>query len=325
MDNEDKTILWIDLTESGGATLLPSVIGGQCFIHQIRDPKQISSEIHAVNPNLACFEYDYPDHNGLAALSETKRQYPALPILLITTYHSEALAVWALRARVWDYIVKPYSLEDVLRTLELLSKARRRQSRKPRKVIAPIKDALRAPPFSRLTGKEKAILRTKCYIERHLGEKIQQASLAKQCGMSLSHFSRAFRQICGVGFSEFLLRTRIEKALHRLADQNSQITNICYEVGFRDVSYFGRIFRRYVGMSPSEYKNAQKELLDSGISDRVDKTKFDTRLDSIELTAQQKPNGLSIAVSEPSRRQPALIANSFGGSPLWLMGKGTLN
>src|SRR5215208_6229790 len=212
MDGEDGVILWVDLTESGGATLLSGVVDAQCSIHHIRDIEQIGSAIRVIKPSLLCFEYDYPDNDGLVALSETKRDYPALPILLITDYHSEALAVWALRARVWDYIVKPYSIEDVLRTLRLLSKVCQQQSFKPRKVIEPVKDSLSAPSCSRLTGKARAVLGAKAYIEGHLDEKIKQANLAKQCGMSPSQYQGAQKQWSRVNRTDQYDRHKLDSA-----------------------------------------------------------------------------------------------------------------
>jgi two-component system response regulator YesN len=100
VEGKDNVILWVDLTEAGGAPISPGVLAPHANIHYIRDPGQIGSAIRAVKPSLICFEYDYPDSNGLTALCQTKRDYAALPIVLITTYHSESLAVWALRARV---------------------------------------------------------------------------------------------------------------------------------------------------------------------------------------------------------------------------------
>ncbi|MGH8502327.1 MAG: helix-turn-helix domain-containing protein [Gammaproteobacteria bacterium] len=304
MNGKDKAILWMDLTKSDGATLLPEIVGRQCRIHRVRNVEKLESEVRAIKPNLVCFEYDYPDGSGLAALTRIKLKFPALPILLITAYHSEALAVWALRARVWDYIVKPYSIEDILRTLTLLSEVCHWQERrKPRQVIAPINNALNVAPFSRLTWKEKAVLEAKTYIETHLDEKLQQTELARRYGMSHSHFSRAFRQLCGVGFSEFVLRARIEKALHVLADPQAQITTACYEVGFRDLSYFGRIFRRYVGMSPTEYQNTQRQA-DVDAAGEANKNKFVTASAETEFGAdRQSLSPFRMKVFKSSLRQ----------------------
>lgn len=45
-------------------------------------------------------------------MQRVKSEHPGLPMLMLTEYHSEAVAIWALRARVWDYIVKPVSVEE---------------------------------------------------------------------------------------------------------------------------------------------------------------------------------------------------------------------
>ena len=77
--------------------------------------------IRRVAPQILCFEYDYPDLKGLRTLQKTKHQFPSLPVLMVTEYHSESLAVWAFRAGIWDYLVKPVAVEDILCRLDILS------------------------------------------------------------------------------------------------------------------------------------------------------------------------------------------------------------
>ena len=54
-----------------------------------------------------CFEYDSPDASRLEALTETRRRYQSLPVVIVTEQHSEDLAAWAFQSCVWDYLVKP--------------------------------------------------------------------------------------------------------------------------------------------------------------------------------------------------------------------------
>lgn len=251
---EKPVLLWVDLTEAGRAPTLPADAEEECITHYIRNPEEIDTRILDVGPNVVCFEYDYPDRDGRAVLTRTKRLYPRLPIIMTTVYHSEALAVWALRSRVWDYIVKPFCAQDILRSVGALFKVSRQQERRaPREMISPLQDFahLRAP-----SGHEKAILKAQTYIEKHLDEKIRLKTVAEHCGMSPAHFSRVFTQKCGIHFSELVLRTRIRRAVELLRNPNTTVTNVCYEVGFQDLSYCGRTFRRYVGMSPSQYRQA---------------------------------------------------------------------
>jgi AraC-like DNA-binding protein len=71
--------------------------------------------------------------------------------------------------------------------------------------------------------------------------------------MSSFHFSHEFTEAFSLTFQEFLLRYRILEACKELRHPNISVANVAYSVGFNDPSYFARVFRRYFGLSPSEY------------------------------------------------------------------------
>ena len=71
-------------------------------------------KIAALKPDIICFDYDCPDVAGLNLLRQVKKDFPSVPILMLTEHNSEELAVWALRSRVWDYFVKPIDVESFL-------------------------------------------------------------------------------------------------------------------------------------------------------------------------------------------------------------------
>ncbi|HNL43062.1 MAG TPA: response regulator, partial [Ottowia sp.] len=71
-------------------------------------------------PHFVCIDYDYPDGARLDAVPRVRREFPQLPVLMFTDYHTEALAVWALRHRVWDYRVKPVTVSTLRRLFEVL-------------------------------------------------------------------------------------------------------------------------------------------------------------------------------------------------------------
>lgn len=117
-----EVILWVDLTKSRDGTLAPGA-SSQFNVRQTGNTQRIDATIRDVKPLVACFEYDYPDNDGLAALTRTRHAHPALPILVISTHYSDTLAVCALRARAWRYITKPYPITDTLRAMIVLSRA----------------------------------------------------------------------------------------------------------------------------------------------------------------------------------------------------------
>ena len=84
-------------------------------------------------------------------------------------------------------------------------------------------------------------------------EKFAASAVAEHCGLSRFQFSRNFHSTFGITFREYLLRFRIREACRRLTAGEQSVTGIAYAVGFHDGSYFARMFRRYVGVLPSQY------------------------------------------------------------------------
>ena len=222
-----------------------------------RDPIPMIRELH---PVAACFQYDYPDIAGLSDLQRTKAAEPSTPLLMVTEEHSEALAVWAFRTRVWDYFVQPVEGGQLKAALSELSvfHALDRQGG-GREVVGPPHTM---PTESRVSAgspvQDRTMDQALSYIERNLHKKITQSEVARICNLTSFQFSRVFKQRCGVTFQDYLVRRRITQAMHLLRHPGASIGDVCFAVGFRDMSYFTRTFHRIVGESPSHYRVMQR-------------------------------------------------------------------
>lgn len=97
------------------------------------------------------------------------------------------------------------------------------------------------------------------YISQYYREEITLASAAEMAGFEKTYFSKLFRTITGFGFQDYLLQTRILAAEPLLKDPQLSINVIAEACGFSGGNYFGDVFRRYRGISPSEYRK-QKDL-----------------------------------------------------------------
>jgi AraC-like DNA-binding protein len=93
------------------------------------------------------------------------------------------------------------------------------------------------------------------YVDHHYVENISVEQAAGVLRMSKSHFMRFFRAVTGQAFVSHLNRFRIGRAQHLMATTDLTIASITQEVGFCDQSHFGVVFRRYVGMTPREYRD----------------------------------------------------------------------
>ena len=92
------------------------------------------------------------------------------------------------------------------------------------------------------------------YITRHSNEDLHLDTVAAYLGFSPSYFSRTFKQLTGRNFIEYLLYERVKKARTLLFDFDLPITEIAYSSGFKSISTFNRVFHKYNGYSPSEYR-----------------------------------------------------------------------
>jgi AraC family transcriptional regulator len=97
------------------------------------------------------------------------------------------------------------------------------------------------------------------FIEEHLSEEISLASLAQHVNLSLFHFARAFKQSFGVPPHRYHSARRMDRAKTLLQRPALSVTQIGVQTGFRETSSFTRAFRRFAGVTPTEYRRLRED------------------------------------------------------------------
>jgi signal transduction histidine kinase/AraC-like DNA-binding protein len=92
------------------------------------------------------------------------------------------------------------------------------------------------------------------YIHQNFTCSISRSELADEIGINQDYLTRVFKKELGISPWDYLNRYRIYHAKENLRLTHKSIRQISYQVGFSDLSYFSRVFRRITGMSPSEYR-----------------------------------------------------------------------
>lgn len=92
------------------------------------------------------------------------------------------------------------------------------------------------------------------YIDQHYAEDVSVEQLVKQFYISPYHLSHMFRHKTGYSLKQYILRRRIGEAQIRLVQTQDSVQTIAEAVGFEDASYFSRIFSKYIGLTPTEYR-----------------------------------------------------------------------
>jgi len=209
--------------------------------------------VNSLSPDVICFEFDYPDIKCLKTLELTKKSFPSIPIIMITEQHDENLAIWALRARVWDYLVKPIDCEILYSYVCKLTDLRNNKN-PSRDIFQPSQTLSTNINVRQPAGKKNTSLHVIKYVEDHYQEKIYISELAEKCRISKHQFSRIFKREKGVTFREYLVNYRLDKARELLDESQLSVGDVSFAVGFFDHSYFTRMFKRYAGLSPSDYR-----------------------------------------------------------------------
>lgn len=92
------------------------------------------------------------------------------------------------------------------------------------------------------------------YVEAHLDERITIDALARQAGLSVSHFSRAFKATFGVTVHQYLMQRRVQVAQSMMILTSDRLSEIAVCCGLSDQSHLTRWFRRVVGVTPGAWR-----------------------------------------------------------------------
>jgi len=98
------------------------------------------------------------------------------------------------------------------------------------------------------------------YILENLSRKISLKEISKAAGFSSPYFSTLFKEEMGENFSSYLNRLRVKKASALLTDTNLSLSRIAASCGFKDQSWFSKIFKHYAGICPGKYRSQGGKL-----------------------------------------------------------------
>ena len=99
-----------------------------------------------------------------------------------------------------------------------------------------------------------AIWKARKYIEEHSDEELSLTKVANVVKLNANHLSENFKQVTGINFVEYVARTRFANACDLLRNPKLPISEIAFAAGFQSLSQFNRIFKRFSGKSPTQYR-----------------------------------------------------------------------
>ena len=99
-----------------------------------------------------------------------------------------------------------------------------------------------------------AIWKARRFIEEHALEQLSLKKVAKAVNMNANYLSENFKQVTGVNFVKYVAHARFKKACDLLRNPKLRISEIAFAAGFQSLSQFNRVFKRFSGKSPTQYR-----------------------------------------------------------------------
>ena len=200
-------------------------------------------------PDLVITDVKMPYMDGVMMIEQLKEQQCKSQFIILTAYSDFSYAHSALKLGVTDYLLKPFEDEELE---QAVAKARQRLNEQHT-----LKET--ETPLFRFDvdkgAKSKYIEEAIVYIRNHYNEELTSGSVADSIGLSEGYLSRTFKKETSYTFINYLINYRIHMAMQLLRDCHAKVYEVAEQVGYSDTTHFSALFKKVVGISPSEYQD----------------------------------------------------------------------
>ena len=210
-------------------------------------------------PDLIISDVLMPKLSGyeLCSKIKTDERTSHIPLIILTSKAETNSRIIGLETGADDYLTKPFnSAELLLRIKNLIDQRKKLREKFSRQIKLEPKDV------TVTSTDEKFLTRVLEIIEKNINnEKFSAEDFAENVGMSKTHLNRKLNALTDTSANEFIRTYRLKKAARLLSGRSGNISEIAYEVGFSNPSYFAESFKKLFGYSPSDYLQSKQFLM----------------------------------------------------------------
>jgi signal transduction histidine kinase/DNA-binding response OmpR family regulator/streptogramin lyase len=213
---------------------------------------------HNLMPEVIISDIMMPVMDGLELCRKIKQDIKTspIPIILLTAKSLTTQKIEGIRMGADIYITKPFEIELLEAHIDHLleRKAELVQYFKNELITQPVADTGRENEDDRFL---KKVMNT---IEANIAHPdFSVETLSEAMGMSSTHLYRKLKSLTHLSANEIIKRYRIKKASLLLKNKEGNISEIMYEVGFSNLSYFSKCFKAEFGLTPKEYQQRESK------------------------------------------------------------------
>ena len=251
-DDNRKSILIVE-DEPDIRFLLKDILKEEYIVYEAEDGRKALELIEKIIPDIVICDVMMPNMSGLE-LCNTMKNTPAtchIPFIILSSRGSEDHHMEGYEVGADAYIAKPFHTTHLkLRVRKLLENRQKLLELFNNDKITEMLVETDLP-----AGDKEFLLKLVQVINEHISEpELNALFLEKTFSMSKMQLYRKLKTLSGMTPGEFIKHTRLKQAANLLAATNLNVTEIFYQTGFNNQSYFFREFKKQFNCSPSEYR-----------------------------------------------------------------------
>ena len=220
---------------------------GVRLVGDFENGKDLIDNLPVLLPDIVITDIQMPSISGLQIAKYISENYKNIIVILLTAYSKFQYAKEAIEYGVKHYVVK----NDLLDELPLILA----------KIVSENAESENQSDLNNddanIENCAYVIQDIEKYIEENLDKKLSLTDIAESIHMNKSYISRMFKEKAGENLFDYINKRKREKAKQLIKNNELRMYEIALNVGMEDTAYFSRVFKKYEGISPSEY---QKEL-----------------------------------------------------------------
>lgn len=203
-------------------------------------------------PDLIISDLMMPVMDGLGFCQKIKSDLRTdhIPFILLTAKADIESRLVGLETGADDYLAKPFDSRELLaRCQNFIAQRKRLQGHFQQKI------QLSLPGIDLRNAEEKFLQKAIALVGEHMGNAAFSVDdFARQMHLSRVHLHRKLKNLTGMSPSEFTRNLRLERAAQLLEAQADSVSQTAFQVGFNNLSYFAKCFRKKYGQAPSSFK-----------------------------------------------------------------------
>lgn len=237
--------------------ILKKHLGEMLTILEAGDGEEAMEIIAAEKPQVAILDIEMPGKSGLEVARWIRENRNPCAILFLTGYGYFSYAKQAIEVHALDYILKPYSDNELIFAVEEAIQIFTRHA-KAEKIWQKLgkEEAAEVAEESEEAEVRLSVIREdiRVFIENNYMKEISMQDAARALRYADTYFCKLFKRCFHVNFATYLNTYRIEKAKEMIVNSRSSIKDISVACGYSDPNYFGRVFKQIAGQTPLEYR-----------------------------------------------------------------------